>query len=407
MNSTSSHRTAKAITSAGDARGVANGGKISVAFLIRSLESGGAEAQVARIAAGLDKDRFDVTVLCFYRRGSWVQFLESAGVEVVSLEKKGRWDLPAFSFRLIRSLRALDPHVLHSFLGPPNIFATVVKPLLRKPQVVWSIRASNVDFKEYDWTWGTTFRFERMLSRFPDLIIANSQAGKHHCLKNGFCDARMTVIPNGIDTEEFRPDSAAGRALRAQWGVAEDGKLVGLVARLDPMKDHANFLQAAAILAAENQDVRFVCIGGEGRQDRAQLRALAASLGISDRVIWAGHIGKVPSALSALDVHVSASAYGEGFSNAIGEAMAVGVPCVVTDVGDSALIVENLGVVVPARDSQALAEGWRRMLALNEHDFRALSEKCRRRIEDEYSLSSMLERLSVLYQNPRWAGAAG
>ena len=399
----------KAMATAGDGArsgGPPNGGKISVAFLIRSLEAGGAEAQVARISARLDKDCFDVTVLCFYRRGSWIKFLEAAGVEVVSLGKKGRWDLPAFSLGLIKRLRALDPDVVHRFLGPPNVFAALVKPLLRKTKVIWSIRASNVDFNQYDWTWATTFRFERMLSRRPDLIIANSQAGKHHCLKNGFHGGRMIVIPNGIDTEEFRPDPAAGRALRTEWDLAEYEKLIGIVARFDPMKDHANFLYAAAILAAENRDVRLACIGGEGRQDGAQLHSLASSLGIGDKVIWAGQRHNIPAVLAALNVHSSASAYGEGFSNAIGEAMAVGVPCVVTDVGDAALIVDDLGVIVPARNSQALAEGWRRMLALSDHDYRALSEKCRQRIEDQFSLSSMIERLSALYQNPRGACAA-
>ena len=152
----------------------------------------------------------------------------------------------------------------------------------------------------------------------------------------------MAVIPNGIDTSRFREMPGSGARLRALWGVRDDQILIGLVGRLDYMKDHPTFLRAAAKLTHHNDSVRFVCVGGGPISYAAQLKDLSSELGLHDRIVWAGDQDDMPSVYSALDLLVSSSS-GEGFSNVIGEAMACGVPCVVTDVGDSALIVGETG----------------------------------------------------------------
>ena len=182
-------------------------------------------------------------------------------------------------------------------------------------------------------------------------------------------------------------DRASGSRLRASWRVPERSLLIGIVARLDPMKDHQTFLRAAAILANSRADARFVCIGAGPERYTSDLKTLAGELGIGDKVIWPGLIlHDMPAAYNALDICCSSSAFGEGTSNAIAEAMACGVPCVVTDVGDSKLIVGDMGILVPPKNPEALSAGLAVMAErLSENP--QLPHAVRERIELRLSLS--------------------
>ncbi|MDH4220896.1 MAG: glycosyltransferase, partial [Candidatus Aminicenantes bacterium] len=174
--------------------------------------------------------------------------------------------------------------------------------------------------------------------------------------QRGFPERKLVVIHNGIETDRFFTDLEARARIRAQWGVREGEKLIGIVARFDPMKDHVTFIRAAALLSNQRPDVRFVCVGNGQEPYKSELYSLSHKLSLDDKLIWVGAREDMPSVYNALDIAVSSS-YEEGFPNVIVEAMACGVPCVVTDVGDSAMIVGNEGVVVPPRDSDALLAG--------------------------------------------------
>lgn len=327
-----------------------------ITFLTRSLNSGGAERQLAVLATGLHERGHRVLVIPFYSGGPLRPELIEARVSVRSPEKSGRWDLAGFLWRLTKLLRQERPDVLHGYLGGPNVLTVLLKPLLPRTRVVWGLRAAVLDLDRYDRFSRYTLQAERLLSRFADRIVVNSRAGRSFAIERGFPKGKIVAIPNGIDTDRFRPDPASQDRIQREWGIAEHEKLVGLVARLIPIKDHPNFLHAAALLAHEREDVRFVCVGDGRPAYRDELRSLSRKLGLEDRLVWAGARSDAPAVFNALDVAVSSS-YGEGFPNVIGEAMACGVPCVVTDVGDSKDIVDGNGIVVPPRDSEALARG--------------------------------------------------
>lgn len=334
-----------------------------VAFLLRSLNFGGAERQLVTLAVGLHRRGRRVAVLVFYEGGPLEAELRRAGVPVRVIGKTGRWDVGGFARRLLGAIRAEAPAVLHSYLDVPNVVAASLKPLLPGVRVVWGVRASNMDLRRYDRFSRGTFALLRSLSRVPELIIANSRAGAEYHSARGFPAERTVVIPNGIDTRRFRPDAEARARLRAAWGVEPGEAMVGIVGRLDPMKDHPTFLEAAARLARERPAVRFVCVGDGPAEYRASLERRARELGIAGRVVWARAGVDVEGVYSALDVLCSASSYGEGFPNVVGEAMACGTPCAVTDVGDSALVVGAEGRVVPPGDPVALAHALGALLA--------------------------------------------
>jgi len=363
-----------------------------IIILVRRLDQGGAQRQLIALALGLKASGRDVHVVLFYPGGAFEAELGSHGVPIYVPGKHGRWDTIGFFIRLANCLRRLQPDVVYSFMNVPNILAATLKPFLAGARIVWGVRASNMDLSRYDRLSRVAYGLERRLARFADCIIANSDAGKRHAVENGFPEGKMVVIPNGIDTKYFRFDSEGRQQTRSAWGVEESEILVGLVARLDPMKDHPTFLEAASRIARERRNVRFVCVGDGSADYVGVIKQQAVALGLTDQLIWAGARDNMPSIYSALDIAASTSAFGEGFSNTIAEAMACGVPCVVTDVGDSALIVGKTGCVVAPGDGSALAVAIQHLYELPREERRALGGACRARVVAEFGMDRLVQR---------------
>lgn len=325
------------------------------------MDVGGTERQIVAFAKESHIRGHRVAVAIFYPGGALASDLYAAGVTVFDLNKSGRWDVLPFLFRLLRVVKTWKPEAIYSFLGGPNILAVCIKPLLRGVAIVWGVQASRIDLHRYDWLSRASYRVECQLSRFARLIICNSIAGLEYAAAHGFPRNKMIVIPNGIDIETFKPNPEGRRRFRRDWGIADSEILVGLVGRLDPMKDHATFLHAAAMVARRRPNLRFVCVGDGPSLFTTQLHGLGTELGLAEKLTWAGICRDAPAVFSALDIAVSSSC-GEGFSNVIAEAMACGVPCVVTDVGDSKTIVDQLGIVVNPGAPAELCDGIDRMV---------------------------------------------
>jgi glycosyltransferase involved in cell wall biosynthesis len=361
-----------------------------VLFFIRSLNSGGAERQLVVTARGLAERGYKVTVLTFYSGGYYADELSTTKVRLLSLHKKGRWDLVAFFFRLIVVLRTEAPDSMYSFLGTANILSILSRPFAPPTRTVLGVRASSIDLDQYDWVARWSYWVECRLARFADHVIVNSHAGLNYAVAHGFPESKMVVISNGIDTEYFRPDKVSGVRVRKAWGVGKDEQLIGLVGRIDPMKDHVTFLKAAALIKRELSNVRFVCVGkGEIEYENA-MHKLATEMNLDDVLIWAGICSNMMEVYNALDI-TSSSSSSEGFSNVIGESMACGVPCVVTNVGDSALVVGQAGLVVLPNDSGALCSAWCEMLLLEVTEPRVMSVAARDRIISQFSISTLLD----------------
>jgi glycosyltransferase involved in cell wall biosynthesis len=363
---------------------------MKILFLIQSLNRGGAERQLVLLAKGLEQQRHCVSVGFFYPGGSLENELQDTGVRVTTLNKRGRWDVFGFLLRLVRFVKQKNPDIVHGYLGIPNILTVLLKLLFPHIHVVWGIRASNMDLSRYDWFWRLSFFLERKLSRFADLIIVNSYAGMEYSAQNGFPMEKMIVIPNGIETANFSPQPTLREKTRKEWGISNNETLIGLAARLDPKKDHITFLKAAAQVSRVRPDVRFVCVGRGDEIYYERLRHVSDECGLSGRILWAGSRDDMPAVYNGLDILCLSSAFGEGFPNVIGEAMACGVPCVVTDVGDSARIVGDNGIVVPPGQPETLASGLLEMVVRIEKSKEVLANRLRRIIVEEFSVEKMI-----------------
>jgi glycosyltransferase involved in cell wall biosynthesis len=369
---------------------------MKILFLSRLLHRGGAERQLVTLACALKRRGHEPVVALFYATGPLLAELEQAGVRVVPLHKRGRWDMAGFVARWVRLARAERPDVLHPYLSGPNLLCVLLKPLLGAP-VVWGLRMAQLDTTPYDWFQRILYGVQPLASRWADLIICNSHAGRAVAVASGYPAERTVVVPNGIDVARFRPDAAHRTRARAAWGMADDELVVGIVGRLDPVKDHPTFLHAAARLAACTEAVRFVCVGDDPQGRRPALQTLAGTLGLGERLLWLEGQGAMEAVYPAFDLLVSSSS-GEGFPNVVAEAMACGVPCAVTDVGDSAWIVGETGAVAPPGDPDALC---RAMLEVLGRRSPARSAQARARVVEHFSVDALAEKTLGLLASVR------
>jgi glycosyltransferase involved in cell wall biosynthesis len=371
----------------------ARGGPFAIDLVITARQYGGAERQLLYLANGLRSRGHRIGVISLFSNSEFEQDCSELGLNHRTLRVRGGRDLPLSLFRFLRLIRRDRPAVVLGYLTTANLMCGLARLASPGTRIVWSIHTTDFATVPHDRFARAAESVQRRLSRICHLVIVCSVAGAEEAVARGYPGAKIRVVECGIDSTRFRPDRAGGRRIRAEWGVAPEEILIGLVARVVPEKDHFTFLAAAAEFTRQQPKARFVCLGQEPFPDYARsVRGEASRLGLEGRIVWAGVRRDMPAAYSAFDILTLTSNAGEAVSNAVGEAMACGVPCVVTDVGDSLRLVGDTGVVVPPREPDALVRGWTTLL-LSES---ALSAKTRRRIEENYGLARMVTRTEAL-----------
>jgi glycosyltransferase involved in cell wall biosynthesis len=360
-----------------------------VLFVVHSLGGGGAERQLCVLAAGLRRSGHEVAVAVFYPGGPYAdQLLGGTGVELISLDKRGIYETFRFFWRAARAVRRFRPDVIHGYMDLGNLVAAVMRVAAPRATIAWGLRNAHITLDATDYLGRVIAQLCRPLSWTADLIICNSRESAEHHAGRGYPRRRMRVIPNGIDTQTFRPDSEGRARVRAEWGVASTQQLVGIVGRLHPDKDHDTFLAAAARLAARRPDVRFVCVGDGAEPYRSELLRRMREIGLGERMRHVPFRRDMPAVYAALDLATLTSTT-ESFPNVLAEAMACGVPCVATDVGDARLILGTLGTVVRPREPEALAGAWETALSSLSP---AWSAACRARIVDTFGVERLASR---------------
>lgn len=366
---------------------------IRIVHVISDLDAGGAEVMLTKLVGGMDRNRFSNTVVSLTDCGQLGKQIESSGVAVHTLGmKRGRPDIGAFP-RLIRLFRTVKPAIVQSWLYHADILSTLAVRFSGSPVLIWNVRCSDMDLKQYP---PLTRLVQRVLARWsaaPATVIVNSEAGKQQHERLGYHPRRWDVIPNGFDTQRFRPDSSIRLSRRKEWQVADDAVVIGLIARVDPMKDHATFLNAAQQIAKARHNVSFVLVG----KGTEALGPVVAAKGLTDRVRLLGYQDDVERLLPGVDVVCLSSAFGEGFPNVLGEAMACGIPCVSTDVGDAHNIIGATGYIVPVRDPRGLTNVLIDLIDRGPAEREKLGCAARQRIETEYSLPRIVDRYCALY----------
>lgn len=372
--------------------------QVKVLHLITDLDSGGAEIMLWRLLSRMNRARFSNVVVSLTDQGNLGSCIQALGIPVHLLNiRRGRPD-PRGIWRFWKILRHERPQVVQSWLYHAGLLGQMVAGLSNGYAAAWNIRCSNMEMRHYPRQTELVVRVLAKLSAIPDAVLVNSEAGRRMHEALHYRPRRWRVIPNGFDVDVFRPDPGAGAPFRKNLGLPAETLLIGLVARYDPMKDHRNFLEAAAYLLKDRPDVHFVLVGRGVEDSNLELAAITQRLNIVKNVHFLGERADIMNVMPALDIVTLSSAFGEGFPNVVGEAMASGVPCVVTDVGDAAMIVGKTGKVVPVKDPEALARAMGQLIDMGATARRRLGLAARRRIEECFSLPAVVHQYEQLYE---------
>jgi glycosyltransferase involved in cell wall biosynthesis len=372
-------------------------GRIRLLHLITTLDTGGAEMMLCRLLSRLDTRHFECRVISLMPPGPLAEGLVEANIAVTGLGMaKGRAELAAL-IKLLRLLRAWPPHVVQSWLYQADLLGLVASRCSGRSKLIWNIRGSHRPSALYSPLTRMLLKVLAPLSPFPDRIIFNSRAGCAYHRSLGYRTTQAVVIPNGLDLNQFRPDKQAALNLRNRLGLPADALLVGTVGRFHPAKDYPTLLEAAGRVLDRLPNVHFILCGDGVTTENRQIRSWRRLHPQSRNLHALGRWSKPETLMPGLDLLVSSSC-SEGFPNVIAEAMACAVPCVATDVGDSARIVGDCGTCIPAARPDQLASAILRMLGLSLTERQRLGKAARRRIQARYDLDTVCATYAQLYR---------
>lgn len=374
---------------------------LHICHIITDLSIGGAEVVLTRLLEKMPRDRFNHRVVSLTSDGPLGDRLRALGVPVHALGMRPGVPSPFLVLRLAGWLGRWKPDIVQTWMYHSDLIGGLAGWYAGVP-VLWNLRNSNLDTSRSRSSTRLVVQLcARISHSLPVKIVscAHSAASLHANL--GYAAGKMVVIPNGFDLDAYQPDSNARKSVRSELGIPVNTPLVGMVARFDPQKDHHTFIQAVERVAWHQPGVHYLLCGLGVDLANPYLAEWITSAGVKELVHLLGRREDLQRLYAALDVLVSSSAYGEAFPNVVGEAMACGVPCVVTDVGDSARIVGDTGRVVQPGQPDALAAAIESILSLSKAGRTSLGSAARDRISMHYTLSDMAAQYATLYEGIR------
>lgn len=367
--------------------------------IITGLDTGGAEMMLFKLLLAMDRNLFSPAVISLTDAGPVADKIRSLDIPVETLGMKRGAPNPQSLFRLVRRLRQRRPDLIQTWMYHSDLIGAVAAKMAGNVPLAWGVHNSNLDrAKSKSMTIWTARICARLSRRFPKSIVCCSEASRRVHALMGYDMAKMVVIPNGFDLSSFKPDLEGRRSIRLELGIPENTFVIGLVGRFDPQKDHLNFVRAAALFSQSIPNTVYLLCGNGVNWENRNLARWIDEEGLRRKFYLLGCRDDMPLIQASLDIAVSSSSYGEAFSNTICEAMACGVPCVVTDVGDSAFIVDRTGAVVPPGNAVALAEALEKVIRLSPYTRAELGSAARKRIMEHFSLQVIASRYEELYK---------
>lgn len=376
--------------------------QIKIFKFIPEFDYGGTERHVATLSQMLDRSRFDLRLGCVRRRGAFLNELEKSEIPISEYFFNSLYKINTFKrqIRLASDLRKERIQIVHSYNFYANVFTIPAAKYAGAPVTIASIRDEGVYLTP------AKKRMQKFICRWADCILVNAEAIKAWLLEQGYHSGKIAIIKNGIDLSKF-PDRGVRSGFRRELGLPLDAPLVVMLSRMNPQKGVEHFLEAAAYVKRLCPEAYFLLVGGafhahKGKIKRnddyqEQLTRCAARLGLGKHLIFTGFRSDVPDVLAEAAVSVLPS-FSEGLSNTLLESMAAGVPVVTTRVGGNPEVIEHGkgGILVPPRDSRALAEAIYAILK-NRDLAKSLGEAGRRRVADRFSLDRMVRETQDLY----------
>lgn len=366
--------------------------------IIVGLDIGGAELMLKRL---LESYCVEVTcrhtVISLTTIGKVGQQLQALGIDVQALGMRNAFCLPRVLWQLARRIRASHPNIVQTWMYHADLLGGLAARLAGNRSVIWGIRTTEFTTGGSRATAAVRKVCAWLSWWVPHSIVCAAEASRRAHVTAGYDAARMVVIPNGFDLPRLVATTDERIALRAWCGFDANNVVVGSLGRFNRDKDQENFVRAAGRLAQQNAQVRFLLVGRDLDAGNIELESWITQTGYADRFVLLGERTDVPVCLAAMDIFCLSSRT-EGFPNVVGEAMAMALPCVVTDVGDAAILVSDTGVVVPKEDFVALALGLSKVLEMTVGARQQLGQQAKSRIHAEFTMERARERFETLYR---------
>jgi len=351
-----------------------------------------------RLLKVLDQKKYDISLITLKSGGALEKEFMDIGIPSLSAELNSAAGLFRGFSKIKRLLKNIQPDIVFCWMYHANLIGGLAAKHCGIKRIYWNIRNSGL--KEI-WKMPITsaiIEIGALLSgNIPDLIILNSNQARDNHIRIGYDEFKMRVLHNGINTDDFQPDTKARRFIRKELNVRSTVLLVGMTARFHPQKDHKTFLEAANLIVSKVPNVQFVLCGTNIDESNEKLAAWISEFSLEEKVLLLGERRDMPKVMGALDLLMLSSAYGESFPNVIAEAMSCEIPCVATDVGDSAFIIGDSGLIVPAENPHALGEAAVILLTNNAERIK-LGKKARIRIQNEFSIETISKEYEKLFE---------
>jgi glycosyltransferase involved in cell wall biosynthesis len=363
------------------------------------LGTGGAERALYNVLSGGLAESGDSAVLSLGGEGAYGAHIRALGVRVYTLGMRRAIPSPAVIWRIRQLVKEFRPQIVQGWMYHGNLAASLAAYISPAPQpaVAWNIRHSLYSLKAEKSLTQLVIRANRRSSTGVGAILYNSCLSRKQHEEFGFSSRQGIVIPNGFDTVKLKPGFERGKSVRRSLCIPDQAIVVGHVARFHAMKDHPAFLRAAVEVMRKRDDVICLLVGKDVHLSNPKLSRILP-LELENRFWFVGERDDVPDLMQAMDIFCQSS-WSEAFPNVLGEAMSLGVPCVATDVGDSRYIIGETGKLVPASDIDSLAKGLTELLNLSSDQRAALGRASRRRIENNFSLPTVVDRYRKLYES--------
>jgi len=370
----------------------------SVVHIIIGLNVGGAELMLKRLAEGLsEKHGMQHSVISLTELGPIGKQLQEAGISVSALGMKSAISLPSTFFKLRSELQKQKPDIVQTWMYHADFLGGITAKSLGIGNIVWGIRTTNVTLGRSKLTVKLRKLCALLSYSVPKVIICAADAGRIVHEQTGYDPSKMKVISNGFDLDSLRVEPEQRDILRAECGFTDSEMVIGSVGRFNTVKNQKLFIEAAALLVPNHPNIRFLMVGRDNNWHNDELVSWIKNNNLENKFVLLGERSDVPTCLAAMDIFCLHSKT-EGFPNVLGEAMASGLPCVTTDVGDAKILLGSTGEIV-SLSALSVSKAVSHLLNLDKQDLIKMGVFARQRLEDNYSLSEIIQQYNDTYKS--------
>ena len=368
---------------------------IKVIHIISSLDIGGAEMMLYKLVSNQKKNDVSHYIICLNKSGKLEDRIRKLKIKVYYLNFTSILNFIKSLNLLTSTVNIIKPNVIMTWLYAADLVGIFLKFRFPNIKLIWNLRCSELKFPYLKLTTYIIIKILRLFSSYPNLLIANSYSGLKSHLNLGYKTKNKIVIPNGFDTNHFKPDLILRKKLRLIYNISINDTVIGFIGKTTKIKGIDTFIEASTYAIKMSPNFKFVFIGPNLDGNNLELVNKLKKNKCFENSILLGEQNQINEVILILDF-LSLTSLSEGFPNVIGESMSCQIPCVTTDVGDCKKIIGNCGIVTTSFNPKKIASDWYKLYNLTKKD-KTINKNCRKRIKNNYSLTKIVQEYDSIF----------